>query len=223
MLMCMLTCIFIFILKVFKSCIIICNRVKYHNVNMNDKPKQNLSQILIDIQRQLNENKTPIYISNDRTHVTSSGGIIYDNKHNKILVVLGPIKWSLPKGHHEQSENSYDTAMREIFEETSIQLHLHKTSKFKKVLRCIYYLIRIDDGVNLRLQWIDNDEIRGIKWCSIDELSKMPCNKQLKSVINKWDKINNKFNEYGDILKYHINIPTDQELASYIENFKIQS
>ena len=53
-------------------------------------------------------------------NIVCAGGIIYDINKEKILIVEGPKKWSLPKGHIEQFEDTHHAAMREITEETGL-------------------------------------------------------------------------------------------------------
>lgn len=52
----------------------------------------------------------------------SAGGVVL-NKGDVLLVSQQGQTWSLPKGHVEGDDNRYDTAVREIYEETGI-LHL---------------------------------------------------------------------------------------------------
>lgn len=186
---------------------------------MTDKPEANLSELVTNIQRQLIERRNKIQRGNLSPNVTCAGGIIYDQKNNKLLVVRGPTKWSLPKGHREFGEKIYETATREIFEETSIRVQLGEKSKFQRILKCIYYFIQIDDGVKLNLRWIDAMEVCDIRWCTHEDLTMIPCNKQLKYIINKWTQMNEKFYKYGNIIKYHITLPTDKEIDTIIQKF----
>lgn len=60
---------------------------------------------------------------------TSSGAIIYRNICGSIRYLLIKNKrsahWGFPKGHIEQGETKYDTARREVLEETGIHLKIH--------------------------------------------------------------------------------------------------
>lgn len=132
------------------------------SVESMEKNEMNLAKIVTLIQKQIQENKKYHYSHNNTSAggVTGAGGVIYDQRNNKLLVVKGPIKWSLPKGHREIGEKIHETAMREILEETSINVKLNETSKCERVMKCIYYFIKIDDGEKLNVRWIDSNEDR---------------------------------------------------------------
>ena len=50
-----------------------------------------------------------------------SVGVIVTNKSNEILLIKGPIRgWEFPGGVIEPSESIWDSAIREVFEETGI-------------------------------------------------------------------------------------------------------
>lgn len=118
-----------------------------------------------------------------------SGGIIYDVDTNRVLVVKGFEKWSLPKGHREWNEEPYQTAMREIYEETSLRVVIMPYDRPQRILKSHYYPIMVQNGAQLKIAPIDTHEVKDVRWCSIQELMIMPCNKQLRSVINRWDSI----------------------------------
>jgi ADP-ribose pyrophosphatase YjhB (NUDIX family) len=149
----------------------------------------------------------------------SAGGIIYDPINDKLLVVKGPIKWSLPKGHREPTEHIHETAMREIFEETSIKVDLNNKSKYKKILKCIYYFIIFENGEKNHLTWIDHTEISEIKWFTIYELYHMNCNRQLNYLINRWKHIKHIFTKLYDQLMYHITLYPPEILCPIIQEY----
>jgi 8-oxo-dGTP pyrophosphatase MutT (NUDIX family) len=123
-----------------------------------------------------------------------AGGIIYDHGRDKVLVVKGKEKWSLPKGHKELDEKPYETAMREIYEETSLQLKLDDNSTSRRILKCIYFLVSINESDKLNLVPIDTNEVEKLEWCSKYELFSKNCNKQLKYVLRNWSNIINSKN-----------------------------
>jgi 8-oxo-dGTP pyrophosphatase MutT (NUDIX family) len=141
----------------------------------------NLAKIVTNIQLRL-KNTT-------KSNVVCAGGIIYSQKDNKVLVVKGAEKWSLPKGHIELGEEFYETATREIYEETSLHIDLSHTSVSKKILKCIYYLISIDHIDQLSLHPIDTKEVSEVRWCTEKQLLDLNCNKQLKYLLKRWNSI----------------------------------
>lgn len=129
-----------------------------------------------------------------------AGGIIYDAKSQKIVVVQGIEKWSLPKGHREIGESAHETAMREIREETSIKVIISQTSRFRRILKSIYYLISVVNTNKVELSPIDTNEIICVRWCNKQELYSLDCNKQLKYLIRHWDQIIEQFQVGSDIV-----------------------
>ena len=72
-------------------------------------------------------------------NINRAGAIIYDIYRKKILVVRGPVKWSMPKGHMEQWEDTHHTAMREIREETGLSFNLSYNQLSKKIYILLYF------------------------------------------------------------------------------------
>jgi 8-oxo-dGTP pyrophosphatase MutT (NUDIX family) len=151
---------------------------------MHDNKETNLALIVAQIQKQIKRVTNATYTNN----ITGAGGLIYDPSNDKILVVKGREKWSLPKGHKELGEEPHETAMREICEETSIKIDIHSHHKFKRIIKCVYYLIIIDHGVDLQLEPYDREEISEIRWCNRNELLNLTCNKQLRYIVRSWDQ-----------------------------------
>ena len=102
-------------------------------------------------------------------------GCILKSPRNAVLLVRGRTtgKWSFPKGHAYDDESPLSCARRETFEETGIVPSLF-------FQRCIhlakgtYFLC----NVSLESQAIPKDlkEVDAVKWVSIDDIPKFPCN-----------------------------------------------
>jgi predicted NUDIX family NTP pyrophosphohydrolase len=84
-------------------------------------------------------------MSKNERHEVSAGILVYRIVDNEIQVLLGKNggprwknksigAWNIPKGHVEDGENIFDTAIREFMEETSLNLNieyfLHQTKIF---------------------------------------------------------------------------------------------
>lgn len=76
----------------------------------------------------------------------SSGGIVYrqlDNKEYEFLLIQDLRgRWSIPKGHIETGENSSETALREITEETGL-----KSLRLVEKLDDIYFTYRFEGRI----------------------------------------------------------------------------
>ena len=123
------------------------------------------------------------------------GGILYDIDTNRVLIVQSRAKlWGFPKGTIENNEEIEDCAMREIKEETGINVSIDKNTKFlsENNKRCIYYIL-FHKVCNVFLQNGDiNNDATGIGWVDIKCLRKMlnnniiRFNKQSLLIFNKF-------------------------------------
>ena len=147
----------------------------------------------------------------DNKSVIGAGGLILDISTNKILVVKGLEKWSLPKGHLDPGEEPHEGAMREIFEETSLQVDINPHMRSKKLRKYVYYYIILENAQHLQLAPLDHGEVTEIKWCSYSELVKLHCNKQLRYFVDKWRAIINVFYANQKSLSLKGNCPTPSE------------
>lgn len=77
--------------------------------------------------------------------LVSAGGVVYRHGNKGVEVVLcglhSPLRWSLPKGTPNQGETLEQTALREVQEETGLQVEIEAP------LGAIqYWFVRPDDG-----------------------------------------------------------------------------
>ena len=160
------------------------------------------------------------------TNVVGAGGLILDLVNQTVLVVRGPIKWSLPKGHLEPGEAPHQAAMREIFEETSLQIEIQPQCRFKKIRKYLYYYIVLDHADQLPLAALDQAEISEVRWCTHAELLQLDCNRQLKYFIDKWQVIVRMCAEQQDSLLLKGTVPSTEErqqlLATVFKNRPVQ-
>ena len=98
---------------------------------------------------------------------------------NNVLVVQGlnSKKWSFPKGHREDDENIHETAIRELREETGVEL-----TNEEKYCKTITYIYNYGEGNKCYKYKIyrtsrsiipkigDPNEIRDVKWVQVDIL-----------------------------------------------------
>ena len=108
----------------------------------------------------------------------SCGAVIYRHNEDKIEYLLVFNKkaganghWGFPKGHKEGTENEYETAQREIFEEIGISVvfcgntRAVTTYSPKEGIKkdAVYFLATPKRGQEIKLQ---HSEIAEYSWCS---------------------------------------------------------
>ncbi|MGL4790884.1 MAG: bis(5'-nucleosyl)-tetraphosphatase [Anaerotignaceae bacterium] len=123
----------------------------------------------------------------------SCGAIVYRKYHGNTEVLL--IKhangghWSFPKGHVESGETEEETAMREIKEETGIDVILDTSfrkvvtySPKKDVQKDVVYFIAVAKNYDYSPQI---EEIAQIKWVEIERVSDILSYENDKQLIAK--------------------------------------
>jgi len=123
---------------------------------------------------------------------TAGGIILYDN--NILLVrVYGSKIYSLPKGKSDNDEEPHQTAIREIREETGLDMSsiLDKNTNYIKVAKTKLYIIDSDCKIK-HFDGYNRNEIQEIRWFNLNTLVKRPnlFSKQTKSVRAKLIELN---------------------------------
>jgi 8-oxo-dGTP pyrophosphatase MutT (NUDIX family) len=175
---------------------------------MSPSTRGNLSSVVRDLQK---PPTMPLEPTRKKSNVTGAGGLIFDISTNKILVVQGPVKWSLPKGHSEPGEEPHETAMREIFEETSLRVDIEPKHRSKKLRKYVYYYIILTNASELRLTPLDKGEVSDVRWCSVKELRQLDRNKQLQHFVDKWKNVVKIFYDNQTSLSLKGSVPTSEE------------
>ena len=108
----------------------------------------------------------------------SCGAVIYRNNGTEIEYLLVFNKkiganghWGFPKGHREGTENEYETAQREIFEEIGISVVFCGNTKAVSTYSpkegvtkdAVYFLATPKKNQNIKIQ---RSEISEYAWCS---------------------------------------------------------
>lgn len=126
-------------------------------------------------------------------------------KDQEILLVLQEEsnKWGIPKGHKEKNETLIACAERETYEETGIDVQMHKVARHGTVScqgRTLIFVVQILQ-TNFRKNWVhrgSDNEIRNSMWIPVRDLvdfvNPVTCNQtlmDLKNVLllNQDDKI----------------------------------
>lgn len=61
----------------------------------------------------------------------SCGAIIYNDRNEVLIVKHNAGHWDFPKGHMEREEDEYQTALREVKEETNLDIDLIKEYRYE--------------------------------------------------------------------------------------------
>lgn len=115
----------------------------------------------------------------------SAGGIVFNDKGEVLLIQNSPMKdhgvnyWGFPKGHIEGKESSGETALREVGEETGIEVEIVDKvgdSKYvygkgeEKVFKIvIIYLMKYTGGKLIH----QSSELLDAKWVEPEEALKI--------------------------------------------------
>ncbi len=125
-----------------------------------------------------------------------SGCII--EKDGKILMVQEGLahcygQWNFPAGHVDELEKITDAAIREVKEETGLDVKLKGVLPICGIKKKdeIHVIIRFTAEIISGEINIDGKEILDVKWFSIEELENMPednlrDHKLLKSILNSF-------------------------------------
>ena len=126
-------------------------------------------------------------------HEKSCGAIVYRKYHGNTEILL--IKhinsghWSFPKGHVEDGETEVETAMREIKEETDIDVIIDPTfretvtySPKKDTMKVVVYFLARARNVDYHPQ---EDEIAEVRWVDISYASNILSYENDKTIVTK--------------------------------------
>ncbi len=112
-------------------------------------------------------------------------GCICLSPNNNVLVVRGRRtgKWSFPKGHMESTETSLDCALRELEEETGINLRDEKPIRLQRLSVGNYFFFELDDEPTPCIR--DSAEVEEAEWIPVDRLVHMDCNVDINAFLDR--------------------------------------
>lgn len=122
-----------------------------------------------------------------------SCGAIVINKNNKILLVHHNAgHWDFPKGHIENEETEEQTAIREVKEETNIDIIINNKYRYttsyspkENVMKEVVYFLaqNIDEDKKPQLE-----EVSEVKWFTLEEAMNTITYENSKEILNKLKK-----------------------------------
>ena len=124
----------------------------------------------------------------------SCGAIVFNENTEKILLVkMHNGNWGFPKGHIENNETKEKTAIREVFEETNINIkiipgfeRLIKYIPNERTIKKVTIFVGITQDENVK---IDTSEIEAFQWCTYEEALKLVTYKLQKDVLENARKV----------------------------------
>jgi 8-oxo-dGTP pyrophosphatase MutT (NUDIX family) len=118
-----------------------------------------------------------------RTHCVNSlvYGVVLLNFFNEVVVVRGRKsgKWSFPKGHGQSRESPLDASVRELKEETGINMKGVKPDDEIRFNSGTYFVFIVSDRLQLAPE--DTNEIQDSMWVSLSRIRSLTTNKDLTS------------------------------------------
>jgi len=113
--------------------------------------------------------------------IFASGGIV-SNENNQILFIYRKGKWDLPKGKAEKGETIRETAIREVMEETGVELlkiekffsntfHIVRNKRKYFLKETSWFLMSSNFKGKLKPQVMEG--IKSVKWKNIEDVKKL--------------------------------------------------
>ena len=122
----------------------------------------------------------------------SCGAVIYKYIDNELFILLLKHNlghWSFAKGHVEDSETEHETAIREIREETNLDVTINSDfryvitySPYEGVIKDVVYFLATTNSDNIKAQ---QSEISEIKWFKYEDAISMITYEDGRKVLMK--------------------------------------
>lgn len=135
--------------------------------------------------------------------IKKAGAFVYDKKQNKILLVQSRGQyWGPPKGSMDKEETIKECAVREVKEETGIDISPDSLERFYIVKgKALYYYYELEENEIYVQNHIKDNDANGIGWFSVECLPYLI--KEKKITINQHCKI---------LIKRYLDFDIDYEL-----------
>ena len=121
--------------------------------------------------------------------------IVKFNKKDRFLIVkMYNGNWGFAKGHIENGETEVETAIREVKEETNIDIEIKK--EIRKVVKYVpnnkifkEVVLFLGETVDKEEIILQEEEIEDYKWCTVEEGIKLITYKVQRDVLNEFAEI----------------------------------
>ena len=131
------------------------------------------------------------------TYEKSCGAIIFNDKNEVLLIQQNSGNWGFPKGHMEKGETEVQTAIREIKEETNVDIEINENYRYEisylqredMTKTVVYFVAKEINSNEIKLQDI---ELQNYKWTNPEEVANTLT---YDNITNLWIKC------YNDIKK----------------------
>lgn len=117
-----------------------------------------------------------------------SCGCVILNEDKILLIKQRRGSYGFPKGHTEKQETELETAIREVKEETGLDVEVDLTKRYsitypkgENVLKEVVYFLAKTDSYDVKIQEI---EIEEAKWVPINEINNIIVFEDLKNMWN---------------------------------------
>ena len=122
----------------------------------------------------------------------SCGCIILNNKNQILLILQNAGHWGLPKGHVEEGETEEQTAIREVKEETNVDVIVDTNLRYRMVYnpkedveKEVIYFIAKNTSNDCKPQV---EEVQEMKWLDIDNAINTITYENSKDLLKKVKK-----------------------------------
>lgn len=118
----------------------------------------------------------------------SCGAVVFDG--DKILVIQQAAgHWGFPKGHVEEGETEVETAIREIKEETNVDVEINENFRYVETYSpkedvekdVVFFVAKKVGGENIAQE----EEVQNIVWVSCEEAMDLLTFESSKNVLKK--------------------------------------
>ena len=126
-------------------------------------------------------------VINENNEKMRCGAIIFNAEFNKVLVVKNKScqKWGFPKGGSDKNEDVISCAIREVKEETG--LNLYNQGKFLECIKLdkyFYLVVHMNEQTKFHIE--DTEEISEVKFVHITKIPSLYSNSNLKTFHRKY-------------------------------------
>lgn len=141
--------------------------------------------------------KTFLGKTNSQGHITSSSWVVNKNKTKVLLTNHKKLdRWLQLGGHTEEGESLYESACREVAEESGIDrfltvskaiydLDIHWIPKFKNTHGHYHYDVRYLFEADENLQITVSDESHDVKWVEVAHINAYTSSDSILRMVNK--------------------------------------